>query len=173
VISRDHIVRDSDAQIEARRRRQSAVAAARAANQMAKCVATVERRGKAEEPQAPQRAVSEVLNLFRREYESLTESEQIAFEAIVKRYVVGRVSVDEWTRVTRSIRASYGWLAAWTADRRADGESQGSIDFATGGLVTAHPIKRVRRYAPRCRSCRRRSDDRRPNPPPDLWTGTS
>ena len=107
MIFRQRIVRDSDAQIEARRRRQRAITAARAANRMAKSVAAIERRVKAEEPQAPQRAVSEILNHFRREYESLTESEQIAFEAIVKRYVVGRVSVDEWTRITRSIRASY------------------------------------------------------------------
>ena len=107
MIFRQRIVRDSDAQIEARRRRQRAVAAARAANRMAKSVAAIERRGEAEEPQAPQREVSEILNRFRREYESLTASEQIAFEAIVKRYVVGRVSVDEWTRVTRSILASY------------------------------------------------------------------
>ena len=74
---------------------------------MAKTAAAIERRAGADEPQAPQREVSEILNRFRREYELLTESEQIAFEAIVKRYVVGRVSVDEWTRVTRSIRASY------------------------------------------------------------------
>jgi hypothetical protein len=72
---------------------------------MAKTVTAMKRRGEAEDAPAPQRAVSEILNRFRREYESLTESEQIAFEAIVKRYVVGRVSVDEWTRVTRSIRA--------------------------------------------------------------------
>jgi hypothetical protein len=107
VIFRQRIVRDSEAQIKARQRRQRAVAAARAANRMAKSVAAIERRGEAEELQAPQPAVSEILNRFRREYESLTDSEQIAFEAIVKRYVVGRVSVDEWTRVTRSIRASY------------------------------------------------------------------
>ena len=74
---------------------------------MAKTAAAIERRAGADEPQAPQREVSEILNRFRREYKSLTESEQIAFEAIVKRYVVGRVSVDEWTRVTRSIRANY------------------------------------------------------------------
>jgi hypothetical protein len=107
MISRERIVRDSDAQIEARRSRQRAVVAARAANRMAKAVTAIERRREAEEPHAPQREVSEVLNLFRRECESLTESEQNAFEAIVKRYVVGRVSVDDWTRVTRSIRASY------------------------------------------------------------------
>ncbi len=107
MIFRQRTVRDSDAQIEARRRRQRAVAAARAANRMAKTAAAIERRAGADEPQAPQREVSEILNRFRREYESLTESEQIAFEAVVKLYVVGRVSVDEWTRVTRSIRANY------------------------------------------------------------------
>ena len=78
---------------------------------MAKTAAAIERRAGADEPQAPDE-VWEILNRFRREYESLTESEQIAFEAIVKRYVVGRVSVDEWTRVTRSIRGTSGWPAA-------------------------------------------------------------
>ena len=74
---------------------------------MAKTAAAIERRAGADEPQAPQREVSEILQLLQREYELLTESEQIAFEAVVKLYVVGRVSVDEWTRVTRSIRANY------------------------------------------------------------------
>ena len=66
-------MRDSDAQIEARRRRQREVAAVRAAKQMAKVAAAIERRREAEEPPAPQGAVSEVLNTFRREYEALTE----------------------------------------------------------------------------------------------------
>ena len=99
--------RDSDAQIEARRRRQRAVAAVRAAKQTAKAAAAIERRGEAEEPQAPQERVSEVLNIFRREYDALTEHEQLQFEGVVKRYVLGRVSVDEWVRVVRSLKASY------------------------------------------------------------------
>jgi hypothetical protein len=106
-IYRERILRDSDAQIEARRRRQSATAAARAARLAAKVAADMERRGGAGEPQAPQERVSEVLNIFRREYEVLTEHEQLQFEAVVKRYVLGRVSVDEWIRVVRSLKASY------------------------------------------------------------------
>lgn len=105
-IYRERIVRDSDAQIEARRRRQRVVKAVRAAKQMAKVATAIERRGEAEEP-PQQTAVSEVLNIFKREYEALTEHEQLRFEAVVKRYVLGLVAVDEWVRVIRSIKASY------------------------------------------------------------------
>ena len=121
MIFRQRIVRDSDAQIEARRRRQRAIAAARAANRMAKSAAAIERRAGADEPQAPQREVSQILRRFMREYEALTESEQIAFEAIVKRYVVGRVSVTNgpaspgrsertiWQACRLSRRSASGW----------------------------------------------------------------
>jgi hypothetical protein len=105
-IRRERILRDSDAIVAARRRRQSAVAAVRAAKQMAKAAAAIERRVEAGDP-PPQRAVSEVLNFFRREYDALTEHEQVRFEVVVQRYVAGRVSVDEWVRVVRSLRASY------------------------------------------------------------------
>jgi hypothetical protein len=49
-IYRERIVRDSDAQIEARRRRQRAVMGVRAAKQMAKVATAIERR---EKPRGP------------------------------------------------------------------------------------------------------------------------
>jgi hypothetical protein len=101
------ISRVSEAQIAARRLRQNAVAAARARKRMAKAAATIERRAKSEEPHVPPEWFSAVLNVFRREYDVMTEGEQIAFEAVVKQYVLGRVAVDEWCNVTRSIRANY------------------------------------------------------------------
>jgi hypothetical protein len=101
------ISRVSDAQIEARRLRQSAVAAARARKRMAKAAAAIERLEKAEEQHAPPEQFSAVLNTFRRDYDVMTDGEQIAFEAVVKQYVLGRVSVNEWRNVTRSIRANY------------------------------------------------------------------
>jgi hypothetical protein len=107
-IRRERIVRDSDAEIQARRRRQLVVTGVRAARRMAKAMAAIERRGvEPGEPRAPQERVSEVLNLFRREYEALTEHEQVQFEAVVKRYAIGRVPVDEWVGVVRSLQASY------------------------------------------------------------------
>lgn len=106
-IRRERIRRDSDAIVAARRRRQNAVAAVSAAKQMAKAAAAIEGWVEAEEPQAPKRAVSEVLNTFRREYDALTEPEQIQFERVVKLYVVGRVSVDKWCNVVRSLKANY------------------------------------------------------------------
>ena len=106
-IRREHIPKDSDALVAARRRRQRSVAAVKAAKQMAKAAAATEPRGEAKEPQAPQGAVSEVLNAFRREYDALTEPEQIQFERVVKLYVVGRVSVDKWCNVVRSLKANY------------------------------------------------------------------
>jgi hypothetical protein len=105
-VYRARIVRDSDALVAARRRRQRGVVAVRAAKQMAKVAAAIERQKKPEQP-PPQERVSEVLNIFRREYEVLTEHEQLQFEAVVKRYVLGLVAVDEWVRVIRSIKASY------------------------------------------------------------------
>jgi hypothetical protein len=74
---------------------------------MAQAAAAIERRGAAEEPHAPPEQFSAVLNTFRREYDVITEGEQIAFEAVVKQYVLGRVTTDEWRSVVRSIRASY------------------------------------------------------------------
>jgi hypothetical protein len=73
---------------------------------MAKAAAAIERR-EAEEPHAPPEQFSAVLNTFRREYDVMTDGEQIAFERVVTRYVLGRVSVDEWRNVVRSIRANY------------------------------------------------------------------
>jgi hypothetical protein len=101
------ISRVSDAEIEARRARQRRVAAYRAAKRAAKTEAAINRRVKPDEPQARQQDVSEVLNIFRREYDLLTEGEQIAFEKIVRAYVVGKVSLDEWRNVTKAIRANY------------------------------------------------------------------
>jgi hypothetical protein len=97
------ISRATDAEIAARRARQRRVAAHRAA----KTKATIERRAVAPAPQAPQQAVSEVLNVFRREYDLLTEGEQITFERAVKAYVLGRLTANEWRNFTRAIRASY------------------------------------------------------------------
>jgi hypothetical protein len=101
------ISRVSNAQIAARRLRQSAVAAARARKRMAKAAAAIKSRAKSEEPHVPPEQFSAVLNTFRREYDTMTEGEQIAFEAVVKQYVLGRVSMNEWRNVTRSIRANY------------------------------------------------------------------
>jgi hypothetical protein len=107
-IRRERIPRDSDALIAARRRRQNAVAAVGEAKPMAKAAAAIERRVEAREPEAPQERVSDVLNAFRREYDALTEHQQLRFERIVKRYALGRVSVDEWVRVIRSLRQAIG-----------------------------------------------------------------
>jgi hypothetical protein len=106
-IYRERIRRLSQPKIEARQRRQRAVQAARAASRMAKTVTVMTCRAGADEPQAPAGAFSQIVNLFRSEYDGLTEPEQLQFEAVVKNYVTGRVSVDEWIRFSRSVRAAY------------------------------------------------------------------
>jgi hypothetical protein len=106
-IYRERIRRLSQPKIEARQRRQRAIQAVRAANRMTKAVAAMTRRDGADEPQAPPAAFSEILNSFRAEYDGLTGPEQLQFEAVVKNYVAGRVSVGEWIRFSRSVRATY------------------------------------------------------------------
>jgi hypothetical protein len=51
--------------------------------------------------------VSEVLNIFRPEYQALTEPEQIRFGSAVKLYVLARVSVADWVCIVRSLKANY------------------------------------------------------------------
>lgn len=106
-IYRERIRRLSQPKIEARQRRQRAVQAARTANRMAKTVTAITRRVEADKSQAPSGAFSEILNSFRAEYDGLTEPEQLQFEAVVKKYVAGHVSVDEWMRFSRSVRTTY------------------------------------------------------------------
>ena len=106
-IHRERIRAMSQPKIEARQRRQRAVQAARAAGGMAKVAKRIKRRAGGHEPQAPSGAFSEILNLFKAEYEGLNEDERAQFESVVTRYVAGRLSVDEWTRFSRSVRAAY------------------------------------------------------------------
>jgi hypothetical protein len=107
-IYRERIRAMSQPKIEARQRRQQKVQAARAAKRMTKTVTAIRRRTTGTgEPQAPSGAFSQVLNLFRAEYESLSEDEACEFESVVNRYLAGRLSVDEWTRFSRSVRAAY------------------------------------------------------------------
>jgi hypothetical protein len=105
-IYRERIRRLSPAKIEAREERQREIARYLAAKRMAKAANRVAGRER-EGLQAPQERVSEVLNIFWREYEALTEPEQIRFESAVKLYVLGRVSVADWVCIVRSIKANY------------------------------------------------------------------
>ena len=106
-IHRERIRAMSQPKIEARQRRQQAVQAATAAKRMTKTVTAIKRRAGADEPQAPAGVFSQVLNLFRAEYDGLNEDERAQFESVVRNYVTGRLSVDEWTRFSRSVRAAY------------------------------------------------------------------
>jgi hypothetical protein len=107
-IFRERIRRLSPAKIDAREKRQREISRYRAAKRMAKAADHIAGREREREgSQAPQERVSEVLRIFKREYEALTEPEQIRFEAVVKLYVLGRVSLDEWVRVVRSLKAGY------------------------------------------------------------------
>jgi hypothetical protein len=120
------ISRTSDAEIAARRARQRRVAAVRAAKRAAKTEAAIKRRARTDALQAPQQAVSEVLNVFRREYDLLTEGEQIAFERAVKAYVLGRMTVDEWRNVTRSMSRARSGRAIGRACRSSRRPGRGS-----------------------------------------------
>ena len=107
-IYRERIRRLSPAKIDAREKRQREITRYRAAKRMAKATDRVAgQKTEREGPLAPQERVSEVLRIFRREYEALTEPEQIRFESAVKLYVVGRVSVADWARIVRSLKANY------------------------------------------------------------------
>lgn len=106
-ICRQRIRVMSQVKVEARQRRQRVVQAARAAKQMTKTVTAIRRRTGIDAPQVSSTAFSEVLNVFKAEYQSLSEDEACEFELVVNRYVAGRLSVDEWTRFSRSVRAAY------------------------------------------------------------------
>jgi len=143
-IYRERIRRLSPAKIDAREKRQREITRYRAAKRMAKATDRVAvQKTEREGPLAPQERVSEVLRIFRREYEALTEPEQIRFESAVKLYVVGRVSVADWARIVRSLKSELSGHTAARAAARARDKSQGSQAFAAAGIVTARGSRRA------------------------------
>jgi hypothetical protein len=108
-IHRERIRRLSPAKIDAREKRQREIARYRASKKMARAGDRIGRRGREDEKGAPpsQERVSEVLRIFRREYEAMSEVEREQFLELIRHYVARRMKQDEWIAVARAVKARF------------------------------------------------------------------
>lgn len=108
-IHRERIRRLSPAKIDAREKRQREIARYRASKKIARAGDRIGRRGSEHEKgaPAPQECVSEVLRIFRREYEAMSEVEQEQFLEMIRLYVARRMKQDEWIAVARAVKARF------------------------------------------------------------------